>query len=54
MIKTKNIVFHELSKLFFVCENSKMERWMNMNPYYRVATTKEITSIPSGYFYKNK
>lgn len=27
-------VFHALSKLWFRCENSKHERWMNENKYY--------------------
>lgn len=38
MIKVNDIVFHSLSKLYFRCENKKMERWMNMNPYYSVST----------------
>ena len=34
MIKVGDIVVHKLSKLYFLCENKKHERWMNMNPYY--------------------
>lgn len=34
MIKVGDIVYHKLSKLLFVCENKKHEKWMNMNPYY--------------------
>lgn len=34
MIRVHDVVFHSLSKLYFRCENKKMERWMNMNPYY--------------------
>jgi len=33
-IKVGDIVLHTLSKLEFLCENKKQERWMNMNPYY--------------------
>lgn len=29
-----DIVYHQLSKLLFRCENNKMMRWMNMNHYY--------------------
>lgn len=43
MICVNDIVFHKLSKLYFRCENKKMERWMNMNPYYQ----KE--KLPEGY-----
>jgi len=34
MIQVGDTVFHTLSKLCFLCENQKHERWMNMNPYY--------------------
>lgn len=43
MIKRGDIVFHLLSKLYFRCENNKMERWMNMNPFYVKA------KLPEGY-----
>lgn len=43
MIMVNDIVFHGLSKLYFRCENKKMERWMNMNPYF----IKSI--LPEGY-----
>lgn len=43
MIQKGNIVFHELSKLYFKCENKKMAYWMNMNKYYT------IQSLPEGY-----
>lgn len=29
-----DIVYHQLSKLLFRCENNKHMRWMNMNPFY--------------------
>jgi hypothetical protein len=39
-IKVGDIVIHQLSGVWFYCENTKQERWMNMNPYYKVRTTK--------------
>lgn len=41
-IKVGDIVFHQLSKLLFKCENTKHERWMNMNPFYIKTTLKTI------------
>ena len=41
-IQRGDIVFHQLSKLLFRCENNKMERWMNMNPYYIRTNLKMI------------
>jgi hypothetical protein len=41
-IRVGDIVFHQLSKLLFRCENKKMERWMNMNPFYVRTDLKEI------------
>lgn len=41
MIKVGDIVLHTLSKLHFRCENTKHERWMNMNPYYVKTDLKE-------------
>lgn len=52
MIKVKDVVFYELSKLYFYCENNKMEKWMNMNPYYKLVTGSEIPD--KSYFYKSK
>jgi hypothetical protein len=43
MIKKNDIVLHTLSGLYFECENRKMERWMNMNPFY----VKSV--LPAGY-----
>jgi len=43
MIKKGDIVIHTLSKLYFRCENQKMERWMNMNPFYKLSV------LPEGY-----
>lgn len=37
-----DIVFHQLSKLLFKCENKKMMRWMNMNPFYRKTILNSI------------
>jgi len=41
-IKVKDIVFHQLSKLLFKCENKKHERWMNMNPFYKKTSLTTI------------
>lgn len=41
-IQVKDIVYHQLSKLLFKCENKKHERWMNMNPYYQLTNLKTI------------
>jgi len=51
LIKVNDIVLHQLSKLYFICENKKMERWMNMSPYYKLMP-KGI--VPITYFFKNK
>jgi hypothetical protein len=37
-----DIVYHQLSKLLFRCENLKHERWMNMNPFYQKTELKNI------------
>ena len=37
-----DIVYHQLSKLLFRCENKKMMHWMNMNPFYTKTNLKEI------------
>lgn len=42
-IRKGDIVIHQLSKLYFRCENTKMERWMNENKYYQKA------ELPRGY-----
>lgn len=52
MIKKGDIVLHQLSGLFFICENAKMERWMNMNEYY--IAVPEFMHPPKEYFIKNK
>jgi hypothetical protein len=41
-IKKGDIVYHQLSKLLFRCENTKHERWMNMNTYYVKTDLKTI------------
>ncbi len=45
-----DIVLHELSGLYYRCENNKHQRWMNMNPYYKPVPK---TTVPDSYFYKN-
>lgn len=49
MIKKGDIVLHTLSGLYYECENNKQARWMNMNPYYAVASEQDISE---GYFTK--
>ena len=48
-IKVGDIVLHQLSKLYFRCENKKHEKWMNMNPYYKLVDKKDV---PENYFKK--
>lgn len=50
MIKVGDIVLHKLSQLYFICENKKHERWMNMNPFY-VSVSPDLI-LPSNYFKK--
>lgn len=49
MILVNDIVLHTLSKLYFICENKKMMRWMNMNQYY---VKVDPAVVPKGYFHK--
>jgi len=49
MIVKGDIVYHELSKLYFICENKKQEKWMNMNSFYTIFTGK----LNESYFKKN-
>ncbi len=49
MIRVGDIVLHTLSKLYYICENKKQERWMNMNQYY-VLQDRDV--VPESYFYK--
>jgi hypothetical protein len=37
-----DIVFHQLSRLLFKCQNHQQERWMNLNPFYVRTELKEI------------
>lgn len=46
-ISKGDIVLHQLSKLYFICENAKMEKWMNENKYYKMVL-KEV--VPKDYF----
>lgn len=41
-IKKGDIVYHQLSKLLFRCENTKHEIWMNLNPFYQKTPLKAI------------
>lgn len=41
-IRVGDIVYHQLSKLLFKCENKKHERWMNMNPFYQKTDLKKL------------
>jgi len=50
MIKVKDIVLHTLSGLYYRCENTKHEKWMNQNPYYKLVAKD---SVPESYFHKN-
>jgi hypothetical protein len=50
-IKVKDIVLHTLSGLYYRCDNKKMERWMNMNPYYELAPLGLV--LPPLYFVKH-
>lgn len=49
MIHVNDIVLHTISQLYYICENKKQERWMNMNPFYVLADKV----IPESYFKKN-
>jgi len=49
MIKKNDIVLHSLSGLYFICENAKHEKWMNINPFYMIVP-KDIVS--ESYFKK--
>jgi len=48
-IKKGDTVLHQLSGLYYQCENNKMERWMNMNPYYKLVPSD---IVPESYFKK--
>lgn len=52
MIKVGDIVLHTLSNLYFRCENKKIEKWMNMNLYYRKTSKIEIDELGEFYFKK--
>jgi hypothetical protein len=49
MIQVGDIVLHELSGLYYRCENQKHQRWMNENPFYKLMP-KDI--VPDSYFFK--
>jgi len=50
LIVKGDVALHTLSKLYFICENNKMARWMNMNHFYQLVDKE---SVPRSYFYKN-
>lgn len=41
-IQVGDIVYHQLSRLLFRCENKKHQRWMNMNHFYVKTNLKTI------------
>lgn len=49
MIKVGDIVQHGLSMLYFICENKKHEKWMNLNPFYKLVPKD---SVDKSYFSK--
>lgn len=49
MIRVNDIVLHTLSKLYYICENKKQERWMSMNPFY---VLQDRGVVPRSYFEK--
>jgi len=50
MIRVNDIVLHRLSGLYFICENKKQERWMNMSGFYELV---DRDSVPKEYFNKS-
>lgn len=50
IIRKGDTVLHQLSGLYFICENTKMERWMNMNPFY-IWQPSDV--VPPSYHSKN-
>jgi len=49
-IKKGDIVLHELSGLYYRCEDNKQARWMNMNLYYKFVPPE--CAPPPSYFKK--
>lgn len=47
-----DFVLHNLSGLYFRCENHQHARWMNQNKYYKLIDP--IDAPPTYYFDKNK
>jgi hypothetical protein len=45
MIKIHDIVLHELSRLYFICENKKQEKWMNLNPFYKLVPKDSVDPL---------
>jgi hypothetical protein len=50
-INKGDVVLHELSGLYYRCENKQQARWMNMNPYYKFVPPENTP--PPSYFKKN-
>jgi hypothetical protein len=53
-IRVGDIVYHQLSKLLFKCQNKQQERWMNMNHFYEKTNLKEIDYFAFEIQYKIK
>lgn len=49
-IKKGDTVLHELSGLYYRCENNQQARWMNMNPFYKLVPGD---IVPDSYFIKH-
>lgn len=41
-IQVGDIVYHQLSKLLFKCQNKQQMRWMNLNHFYTKTNLKTI------------
>jgi hypothetical protein len=46
-IQVGDIILHQLSKLYFICENKKMQKWMNENKFYQKVPRD---TVPIEYF----
>jgi len=49
MIKVGDTVLHRLSGLYYKCENTKQQRWMNQNHFYWLMPNN---IVPESYFKK--
>jgi hypothetical protein len=48
-IKRGDVVLHTISGLYYICENTKQERWMAMIGFYKLVSKD---SVPTSYFSK--